>query len=245
MLAGLTAGGSPATADARALALIALAGFGGVLLGTVQRRHLGPSGAGSPVGMATLAGIWFAAGAWPAALTAPHGFGAGIAVAAASAWLIGHGARTGVRGIERRFESEALGRAAPWLAAYLALVVVGDAAPVPWSRLSILRDLEHAAGFTVLGYLLGEAWGRREWRYRRAGWRVAGVAGVIAGALGVVAWQAAVADTGAAVAGALVRTVAAAYGGWVYHLQRAHVRALVAARRSSPAAVGHASRRAA
>jgi hypothetical protein len=150
-----------------------------------------------------------------------------------------------VRGIERRFESEALGRAAPWLAAYLALVVVGDAAPVPWSRLSISGTSSTPPASRCSGYLLGEAWGRREWRYRRAGWRVAGVAGVIAGALGVVAWQAAVADTGAAVAGALVRTVAAAYGGWVYHLQRAHVRALVAARRSSPAAVGHASRRAA
>jgi hypothetical protein len=33
------------------------------------------------------------------------------------------------------------------------------------------------------------------------------------------------------VIGAAAHAAAAAYGGWIYHLQRAHVRALVAARR--------------
>jgi hypothetical protein len=224
-LAGLTAGGGHA---ARALGLVALAAFGGVLVGTVQRRHLGPTGATRARTAAGVSALWFAAGAFPAVLTARSAYVAGVAVAAGAAWLLGRGATTGVRGIERRFETEALARGAPWLAAYLALVFLGDAAE-SWGKAAILRTLEHVAGFTVLGYLLAEAWGRREWRYRRSAWRIAAAGSGTAAALAVAAWAAG--QPGAGAAGVAVRALAAAYGGWIYHLQRAHVRALVAARR--------------
>jgi VanZ family protein len=233
-LAGLTAGGAPGAGDTRALAVVALAAFGGTLLGTVQRRHLGPSGATRASEMAGAAALWFAVGALPAAVTARGAYAAGVVVAATTAWFVGRGGTAGVRAIERRFESEAIGRAAPWLAAYLALVPLGDPAEAAWGRLTILRDLERVAGFTVLGYLLAEAWGRREWRYRHSAWRVALVGAAAAGvATAVGAWGA---GSGVAVgAGVLTRAVAAAYGGWIYHLQRGHVRALVAARRPANA----------
>jgi hypothetical protein len=227
-LAGLTIPGD--VDGGRALALPVLAGFGGVLLGTVQRRHLGPSGATGATTIAGAAALWFAVGAFPAAVTAGSAYAAGIVVAAAAAWLVGRRGVTGVRGIERRFETEALGRAAPWLVAYLVLVMVGDLVPGVWGRVAILRDLEHVAGFTVLGYLLAEAWGRREWRFRRSAWRVAGVATALAAGLAAALLAVGVLPVRAAVAGVVARVVAAAYGGWIYHLQRAHVRALVAAR---------------
>jgi hypothetical protein len=155
---------------------------------------------------------------------------AGLAITAATAWLTGRPAVDGVRTIERRFEGEALGRASPWLLAYLALVPLGDVAGAPWNRLTILRDLEAAVGFAVLGYALSEAWGRREWRYRHSAWRVALVAAGVAAASALIAGAGTSAhDWSALAAGAQVAS--AGLGGWIYHLQRAHVRALVDARR--------------
>ena len=229
-LAGLTAGALPELQGTRALGLAALAAFGGTLLGTLQRRQLGPGGVG-PRATAAVAGGWFAAGAVPAAATAPAVYAAGAAIAAAAAWCVGRDAALNVRAVERRFEGEAIGRAAPWLACYLSLVSLGDPGGEAWGRASVLRDLEHGAGFTVLGYLLAEAWGRRELRYRHAVWRVALTAVAAAGVSALLA-----AGAGGTVvpgAGVLLRAAAATYGGWIYHLQRAHVRALVAARTAS------------
>jgi glycopeptide antibiotics resistance protein len=227
-LAGLTAGGG----ELRGLGVTALGGFGGVLLGTVQRRHFGPRGVLRPGAAAAAAGLWFGAGTLPAVATAPRAYAVGVAFAVAGAWLVGRPAVPGVRAIERRFEGEALGRAAPWLAAYLLLAPLGDTGPASLSKLGILRDLEGVAGLTVLGYVLAEAWGRREWRYRHAVARVGAVAlavaavlaGLRAGAGGTLGapW--------ATAAGVAVHALGACYGGWIYHLQRAHVRALVAAR---------------
>lgn len=235
-LAGLTAA-TPDGTPARLLAIAALAAFGGTLLGTVQRRHLGPTGVTRAPTMAAVAALWFAVGAFPAALTARVAYVAGIAVAASAAWLVGHRAVAGVRDIERRFESEALGRAAPWFGAYLTLVALGDRSAVSWGRVAILRDLEQLAGFTVLGYLLAEAWGRREWRYRHSAWRVGAAAAVVA--LGTSALAGTGGQGWALVAVVAARAAAAAYGGWIYHLQRAHVRALVAARRAAGEAERH------
>ena len=94
------------------------------------------------------------------------------------------------------------------------------------------QDLTTGGGWVLqlLGYLLGEAWGRRELRYRHSVRRVALAA---AGAAVVQALLAHGSDTeaGAALVEVCARALCAAYGGWIYHLQRAHVRMLVAARR--------------
>ena len=214
----------------RAVGVALLAVFGGTLLGTVQRRQLGPARALGPAGVGLVAAGWFLVGALPALAAAPRALAVGAALAAGVAWDIGRRA-TWPPSAERRFEAEALTLAAPFFAGYLLLLPTGDPplGPDASTRLGILRHVETLAAFTVGGYLLAEAWGRRQLRYRHTAWRV-GLAGAgAAAALAAVrAWH------GVESAGALAiatHAVAAAYGGWLYHLQRAHVRALVNARK--------------
>ena len=217
----------------RGWGLIALALFGGTLLGHVQRRHFGPARATTPVQTALVAAGWFALGALPALATAPAIFGIGTAAAGLAAWRYGV-ARDGLVAVNRRFELQTLGRAAPWLAAYLALVPLTE--PItPSGRiemLDVLRAVESLAGFTVLGYVLAEAWGRLELRYRSTAWRV-GLVAVGAVMVTELLRHAAAPDSAGGLA---LHVLAAGYGGWIYHLQRAHVRALVAARYAAGAA---------
>ncbi|GLC23977.1 VanZ family protein [Roseisolibacter agri] len=219
----------------RALALLLLAAFGGSLVGTVQRRQLGPAGALGKLAAVLVAAGWFLVGALPALATAPRTLLAGVALAGVAAWDLARRA-PGVLPIERRFEAEALTLAAPFFAGYLLLLPLGDppAGPDVWTRLGILRHVESLAAFTVGGYLLAEVWGRRELRYRHTAWRVA-----IAAAAAVTTLAVLRKDLGALPPSLLALTThvfAAAYGGWLYHLQRAHVMALVTARRALAAA---------
>jgi glycopeptide antibiotics resistance protein len=222
----------------RGWGIVVLALFGGALLGHVQRNHFGPSRALSARQTALAAAGWFAVGALPALATAPRVFIAGAVTAALAAWAYGkpgdHAAPS-----NRRFETEALSRSVPWLAAYLLLVPLTEplTRPARLGKLDVLHAVESLAAFTVLGYVLAEAWGRLELRYRYTAWRV-----------GLVAAAAAVASEGlrrmapptlGGVPSVALHVLAAAYGGWMYHLQRAHVRALVASRtvRREPAQV--------
>lgn len=235
-LAALTAHGSAAATPLGVLpdgwGLVALALFGGTLLGEVQRRHFGPNGAVSRLGIAALGGAGFAAGAFPAIATASAAFTVATVAAAMAAWWRGADV-DGVTPIERRFESEALGRAAPWFAGYLLLVpTIAPSAAL--GKVAILRDVESLAAFTVLGYLLAEAWGRLELRYRHTAWRIALIGG--AAALTQQALRHGAAFTYDVLPSVAAHLVSAAYGGWIYHLQRAHVWALVAVRRVERAA---------
>jgi VanZ family protein len=217
----------------RTLALLALAGFVGSLLGSVQRQRLGPEGTLGRRGVVLAAAGWTALAGIPALALHPLAYAAAMAVGAATAWRVAGGEPFGV---ERRFEQEALGRAGPWLAGYLLLLPLGDpagalAAGAEPPPLLILRHVEWGAAFAVLGYFLAEAWGRRELRFRAAGWRVALVA---AAAAGVLAGLAAGVEThGTGLGTGTLRVLAAAYGGWIYHLQRDHVRTLLAAARAT------------
>jgi VanZ family protein len=214
----------------RAVALALLAVFGGSLLGTVQRRQLGPALTLGPAGAGLVAAGWFLVGALPAAATAPRALALGTALAAGVAWDVGRRA-TWPPSAERRFEAEALALAAPFFAGYLLLLPVGDPplGPDASTRLGIMRQVETLAAFTVGGYLLAEAGGRRQLRYRHTAWLV-GLAGAAAAATlaGVRAWHGVESASALAIA---MHAVAAAYGGWLYHLQRAHVKALVDARK--------------
>lgn len=237
-LASLTADGGPHDDVAfppRPAGVVALALFGAMLLGTVQRRRRAPrTDTSSDVRRALAAGgaaaLWFAVGALPALATAPRTFGVGLTAAALAAAVVSTPALSS-RHDERRFEGEAIGRAAPFLALFLALFPFGQAADgANLSDGHIIRALEGLCGFAVLGYLLGEAWGRRELRYRHSVWRVGLAAGTAAVAQALLA-HGSDADAGTALVEVGARALCAAYGGWIYHLQRAHVRALVAARR--------------
>jgi hypothetical protein len=242
-LASLTLAGSPTLdgwggttpALGRAAGLLALAGFGGTLLGQVQQRHLGPAGALSAPVMTAAAAAWFAVGALPAFAVGPRAFVAGIVVAGGTAWA--HGRPRPHTPINRRFEIDALTRAGPFLVAYVALLAIGDPPALPTAgltRVDILRRLEGLVAFAVVGYVLAEAWGRQHLRYRFTAARVA----LVASAAGPLVEALRLADMPSldAAPTILVRALAAAYGGWMYHLQRAHVRALVAARDGEPRA---------
>jgi hypothetical protein len=232
-LAALGLGARAATGvppAARALGLAALALFGGALLGQVQRHHFGPAGMSSPARTAAGAALWLAVGAAPALATGWLAFLVGVASAGAAAWAYGR-APLGEEWRNRRFEVTALSRAAPYLGAYLALLALGDPSTTPdgpLAKLDVLRRVETLMAFAVGGYVLAEGWGRLELRYRYSAGRIALVAAVataLAETLRLGTFPAA--DVVPTVLG---RVVAAAYGGWLYHLQRTHVRALVAGR---------------
>jgi hypothetical protein len=247
-LAALTVGAGAHIAGSlvpqpRSWGFVALALFGGTLLGRVQRRHFGPAGTLTARQISLAAAGWFAAGALPALATAPVAFAAGAAAAAIAAWAHGR-PRTVDQAmpINRRFELQALASGVPWFGAYLALLPLthpGDAGR-QLQQLDLLVLVETVAAFTVLGYVLAEAWGRLELRYRHTAWRVALAA--TSPALASVLLRTMTFPDRMAAAETFAYVVAAAYGGWIYHLQRAHVRALVDARqalRSAPAARTH------
>jgi hypothetical protein len=202
----------------------------GTLLGQVQRWYFGPNGVATPARVGGAAALWLAVAAVPALATGAVTFAVAVAAAGTAAWAYGRSARR-PEPANRRFEVTALTRAAPYLGAYLALLAIGDPpalADAQLTKLDVLRRVETLMAFVVVGYVLSEGWGRLELRYRYSAGRVA-----LAAVVGSVVAEALrlgdvpsleIAPT------VLARVVAAAYGGWLYHLQRTHVRALVAAR---------------
>lgn len=218
--------------------LLLLGLFGGSLLAAVQREHFGRVGLVTPRGMALASGGWFLLGAFPALALRP------LAVSAAALTVVGYvGVRAryagGPAGAERRFEADALRRAAPFFAAYLLLLAVLPPEPlsaewvVHWglpghsgaSKLAMIRLLEAVAAFTLLGYLLAELRGRRELPYAAVAGPVAlRAAGAVLLVEGLRAFQP---GYGASMLGAALLLGAALYGAALYHLQRAHVRWLV------------------
>lgn len=211
--------------------LLALGCFGGVLLGHVQRFHFGPRRLVKPWQSSAAAAAAFALGTLPALRTNPMVVLAGACVVASAAGIIGAlGVRASSQG-DRRFEAAALWRGAPAFLCYLAIASLADPQGEGRmrARVEIIGKVESLAAFTVLGYLLAEGWGRLELRYR---WVVAYVVVVC----GVIALALLRARHGAPYSlmefeALAFHAVAGAYGGWIYHLQRAHIRSLVAAQR--------------
>lgn len=241
-VSGLAAVGEPAR-----LLLAALLGLAGAqVLGAVYRHRLGPAGA-LPLGrVAAGAAAWFLIGTVAGLATAPLAVAAGCGVIAGATWLSG-AERRPANALERRFEAETLRRVAPVLGLYLVLQVSWP----PWSALAawhaqagfghawgatgtreILQSLEHLAAFTVLGYAMAEARGRREGPFR------ASLGALVGTGLAVAAGLEVLAGFHRGPGGSLVRAMLAAgtavYGGGIYHLQRDHVRWLLARGRSVP-----------
>lgn len=220
--------------------LLALGLFGASLLAAVQRHHFGPNRLLSRGMMAAAASLWFLVGAFPG-LAPRASIVLVVMLAAVGVFVWARSAdRSGTRSINRRFESKALTEAAPFYVAYLLLLVapvagatetswtmsVGFAAAMGiWAAGSVLHVVELVAAFTLLGYMLAEFRGRRESRFRAgvgyiAGW--AGGAAVVCEAL-----EGFHPDGSASLARLTLLVLAALYGAWLYHLQRAHVRRLL------------------
>jgi len=178
-----------------------------------------------------------------------HRWGTGLRLASHAVpwWLL----RGGPAPDEQRFESSTLRRFLPVFALYLTLASLWPPvrAVESWhgawgfaNRLNgaavvdVLILLEQVGGFTLLGYAMAEWRGRRELTLAADLPRVVACALVLSSSLELA--QGVLSGPGASALRALLSTVGTAYGAAVYHLARAHVRAL---RAGDAAAVGEAA----
>ncbi len=231
----------------RVAPLLLLGLFGARLLAALQRHAFGPAGVLGVRGLALAAAGWAALGVFPALVFHPWAAAALVAVVAAAAAQEARRADTAPE--DRRFEARALRRAAPAFAAYLLAMVLAPLASASgawtgwlgFARRSAslgmaeqLHMLESMAALTVLGYLLAEARSRRDLPFRALAPRLAAECALAAAAIeGVRGFHP---DWGASLAQLWVLVAAGLLGAWIFHLQRDHVRALVAAGRgTSPA----------
>ena len=220
---------------------------GGMVLGGLQRRHFGPV-RGMRAGVtAAVAAAGFLAGCVPAIGTRPATIGVGVVLTGALTWAIGQWRRATVA-TDRRFEVPLLRAIAPVYALYLACAVAGPVVLTPgewraglgfpgaaatWTKGAILQVLELVAAYTLLGFMVAEYRGRAVERFRASRLRLAAWGTLVALATeGVRGFHA---GEGASLARGLLLGTAVVYGGWLYHLQLAHVLRLVAAgRRRAP-----------
>lgn len=220
-LHGLAHGARPLAA----FIVLPLGLMGGVILAALHRYRFGPAGNARPLQVSAAAGAWYAMGVLPGSLAHPWpAIGSTIIV---SGWTLLL-ARAPVFNVERRFEGETLLRVAPLFVMFLGLLLLD---PVTGSGNSgvrssastvvILRSLEHLAAFTVLGYIVAESRGRREASFGRAGMEVGVVACGVAGLMELAV------GSGANLPRAVAAIAAAVHGGWIYCLQREHIRTLL------------------
>jgi len=226
--------------------LLLLGVFGASLMGGLQRHHFGPARSISARGTAVAAGAWFLAGAFPIVPNQPLTLAAGTALVAFLAWWQGR-RPVGSHSANRRFEVPLLLSAAPAYATYLLLVTmapllggVGEwqlgfgipGVAEEWTKLEILRFLELVAALTMLGYMVAEYRGRQEAQYRAAIPRLLfwGSTAAVVGEM-VRGFHD---GHGASVTRGVVLLATTLYGGWLYHLQRAHVVRLLQSRAIHP-----------
>ena len=234
--------GMAAGRDAGRLVLAPLLGLaGGVVIAAIWRHHLRGVAGLTPAGVAALAGLWYAIGAFPGLAGRPAMLLAGVVVIALLVRL--ESGRPLAATPERRFELPTLRRVWPLLGGYLALSALW---PVPWTAAAwhggwglmdlrdtpglvpMLRALEYLAAFTLLGYSIAEARGRRtEPPARLAAWVAALCLAAAALLEGLRGFHPAHGASGLAL---LLAAGAGLYGGLIYRRQLAVVRALVATR---------------
>ncbi len=223
--------------------LIGLAIVAGGVLGTVHAAYIAPVRRTSRLWLLLGAVAWCAVAFIPGGMRTPSLMLAGAAVCAGVAWLRSLATeRTRTRAgpdANRRFELPTVRLVLPFFAAYLALSSLWplDAAVPSWyagfallppgidgSREHIYMALEHVAAFTLVGYVIAEFHGRALLPYRDMIARVALWGGGLSFLLEATrGWH----PLYGASASMLVLTLAASlFGGWLYHLQRDHVRAL-------------------
>jgi VanZ family protein len=191
-----------------------------------------------------LALLWFMVGALPALSMFPRTAGTMALVVVVITWSL---LRLGTETSERRFETDTLRRFVPVFALYLIVAVLWPPLRplAPWhgalgfiDRLNnaavvdLLLLLEQVGGFTLLGYAMAEWRGRQELSLAADLPRVTLVAAGFAALLELA--QGLLIGPGASLLRALLATSGALYGATVYHLARAHVRALRAAPPGSP-----------
>jgi len=245
-LTGLASSGSE-----RAWLLLPMTIFGGALIGAVHGAYLEPAQRSGAFGLIAVSGGWAAIASIPGGRGEPLVIGAAIAVAMGSAWLRSTATKRARLLLgPHRFELATLRLVLPLFAVYLALSALWplDAASDTWraglelfpalhgelSQRLVFQALEYLSTFTVAGYLIAEFHGRTNDGYHVMVGRVVCWGGGMAGMLELArGWHA---QFGASILVATLAITASVFGGWLYHLQRDHVRALWARDRGSSTA---------
>jgi VanZ family protein len=215
-------------------AIAIMPGFvGAILLGGMQRNYFGPRGSAKPRHTAAFAAVWLLCGAFPLLARHPLYLICAAAAVGALCWAL---ARRPLpkAGTTRRFEVALLKQAAPVYAAYLVIIVVAplQSGLADWSfslgfpeiasnQLEILRLIELLAAFTLVGYMVAEFRGRSDPQYRDAVFRL--LVWGVALTLATEAMRGYQQGYGASLARGMLLAGTVLYGGWLYHLQRAHV----------------------
>ncbi len=221
--------------------MLPIATFGGALIGAVHGAYLDQTARVSRGAMLVAVAVWFVVAALPGAAEHTDVLIAGATLAIGCAWLRSQStARARARNGDQRVELRTLRIALPLFAVYFTLASLWplDAVDGVWrgawalapsrdglSRALLMQSLEYLAGFTLVGYVTAEFHGRSNEPYRVISRRVLRCSIVLVVLLETArGWNTA---QGASLAIALLAVAAGLFGGWLYHLQRDHVRTLL------------------
>lgn len=234
--------GFASAGSSRLWLLLPVATFGGAVLGAAHGAYLEPSPRGGRSGLVLVTAAWFLVAALPGAAAHWDVLAAGTAVAVASAVLRSLAAsRARARDGAQRVELPTLRLVLPLFASYVTLSALWPFTAVDgiwrgaWalapareglSRVLLMQSLEYLAAFTVVGYITAELHGRQNAAYAEVWPRVMRRAGALVLLLEFArGWNSTIGASGAL---ALLAIGAGLFGGWLYHLQRDHVRTLLA-----------------
>jgi VanZ family protein len=221
--------------------MLLIATFGGALIGAVHGAYLDQNGRVSRGTMVLAVAVWFVVAALPGAAEHVDVLVAGATLAIGCAWLRSRStSRARARNGDQRVELLTLRIALPLFAAYFTLASLWplDAVDGVWrgawalapsrdglSRVLLMQSLEYLAGFTLVGYISAEFHGRSNESYRTISRRVMRYVLALLVMLETArGWNTA---QGASLAIALLAVASGLFGGWLYHLQRDHIRTLL------------------
>lgn len=222
--------------------LLLIATFGGALIGAVHGAYLHRNGRVSRPMLLSGVATWFLVAALPGSATRPDVLIAGATLAIGSAWLRSVAtARARDRDGDQRVELPTVRMVLPLFAAYFALASLWplDAVDGIWrggwalapassgiTRVSLMQALEYLAGFTLVGYVTAELHGRSNESYGVISRRVLRCTVILVVLLELArGWNATI---GASLSVSTLAVLSGLFGGWLYHLQRDHVRTLLA-----------------
>jgi VanZ family protein len=231
--------------SARIWLTLPVALFGGAIMGAVHGAYLhavSPQ-ASPPRGRAGLAAVvagWYVMASLPGVAARWDVLVAGATLAVGMALLRSHAAaRARARDGAQRVELPTLRLVLPFLAVYLTLsalwplTAVSDTWVGGWtlapatddlSRRLLMQSLEYLAAFTLVGYITAELHGRDNARYATVWPRVLRPVTTLVLLLEFArGWNTAIGASGVL---SLLAIGAGLFGGWLYHLQRDHVRTL-------------------
>ncbi len=240
----LWASGFGSSGSARMWLLLPVAAFGGAILGAVHGAYLEHTGRVTRAMMLVASALWFLMAALPGAAGSWDVLLAGATLAVGAAWLRSYAAsRARQRDGAQRVELPTLRLVLPLFAVYLVVSALWplDAVDGEWraaltlaparadlSRALLMRAIEYLAALTIVGYVTAEFHGRRNAPYSAVSGRVLRCATMMVVLIELArGWNT---TQGASAVLAMLAVGAALFGGWLYHLQRDHVRTLLGRR---------------